>query len=101
MTEVLDGDIGAIRRSLANSLPDWVTLAMQRYQEFLGKDPPPDPKDFAAYQAACRAAIAHLDQLLALAKSVSGGADAALRRDQIDVAKLLERARESLPPPPA
>ena len=42
------------------------TQSLRRYQDFLNLCPVGDAKDFAAHQAACKAAIAHMESLLKL-----------------------------------
>ena len=61
-------DIEDNRRDLADRLPGLIETAFRRYQDFAGKEPPTEPRAFAAYSSACRAALAHLEQLLKLTR---------------------------------
>lgn len=60
-------DIEDNRRDLADRLPGLIETAFRRYRDFAGKEPPTEPRAFAAYSSACRAALVHLEQLLKLA----------------------------------
>ncbi|MCH7936858.1 MAG: hypothetical protein IH994_07185 [Proteobacteria bacterium] len=65
--------LGRTRNDLGARLPALIEAALRRYEEFTdAKQPPTEAKAFAAHAAACRAAMAHLEQLLKLALSLNG-----------------------------
>ena len=61
-------EIEDTRRDLADRLPGLIETAFQRYRDFAGNKPPTESRAFAAYSSACRAALAHLEQLLKLSR---------------------------------
>jgi hypothetical protein len=84
----------ALRRELRQGLPALIRHAMAAYRRFSGGPPPHDAKSFLAYQAACRAAVAHIQLLIKLADFVHGeGADDDAGQE---LDRLLVAAREAL-----
>ena len=63
-----------VRNDLDGRLPGMIEKAIQRYRNFISFDPPGEPKNFAAYNSACRAALGHIDLLLKLAIRSNSGA---------------------------
>lgn len=60
-------NLEAARHGLNQRLPGLIDLALRRYLDFTGGNPPNEAKDFGAYSNACRAGINHLEQLFKLA----------------------------------
>lgn len=63
-TEPMD----AFRNDLLADLPGLLGKAMAAYARFAEDCPTDDPKTFLAYQAGCRAALAHIHLLVTLAR---------------------------------
>ena len=61
--------------TLTVMLPGLLAKALQDHSAFASKEPKEDGKEFAAYQSACKASLAHIEQLLKLARWVDGRAD--------------------------
>lgn len=55
------------RFHLLNQLPFLLSKATNEYKDFAAGQTPDDVKSFAAYQAACRAALTHLQLLIKIA----------------------------------
>lgn len=68
----VDAALDRTRNDLGARLPGLIETAFRRYRDFAGNEPPTEPRAFAAYSTACRAALAHLEQLLKLALSLNG-----------------------------
>lgn len=68
-------DMSGLRGRLAASLPDHVAAALAGYEDFTATSPPADAKGFAAWHAAAKAALAHVDLLVKLARWAEGSAD--------------------------
>lgn len=56
-----------LRRDLLRNLPGLLGRAIGTYGRFANDTPPEDSKGFVAYQAGCRAALAHIHLLVKLA----------------------------------
>jgi hypothetical protein len=56
-----------LRRDLLRNLPGLLGRAIHTYGRFAYETPPEDSKGFVAYQAGCRAALAHIHLLVKLA----------------------------------
>ena len=68
---------------------------MAGYQDFTAGEPPADAKGFAAWHAAAKAALAHVELLVKLARWAESGIDQALgTADGLD--HLLTEARAAL-----
>ena len=87
-----------VRKDLDGRLPGLIENAIQRYRNFINNDPPDEPKNFAAYNSACRSALGHIDLLLKLAGRSSGGAPVSPTHDlpHDDVARLIANAEAAL-----
>ncbi|ARJ66200.1 hypothetical protein WV31_11290 [Magnetospirillum sp. ME-1] len=68
-------DMTGLRTRLAASLPDHVAAALAGYEEFTASAPPADAKGFAAWHAAAKAALAHVDLLVKLARWAEGSSE--------------------------
>lgn len=79
---------------LDQRLPGLIETAFRRYRDFAGEKPPTEPRAFAAYSTACRAALAHLEQLLKLARASNGEEPAA--RETGDIDRLIADAEAAL-----
>ena len=66
-------DLGAPGRRLRRSLPKWLRRFIESYDRFTDGDPPEDAKDFSAHHTAGKAALAHLEQLIRLARDLGFG----------------------------
>lgn len=86
-------DLAALRARLASSLPEHVAAALAGYEEFAATPPPADAKGFAAWHAAAKAALAHVDLLVKLARWAEGTAEVDAE-DGMD--RLLDKARAAL-----
>ncbi len=56
------------RAQIAGFLPNAIRVAIASYRVFSGKGKADNPKDFKEHQGACKAALAHIELLLKLAK---------------------------------
>lgn len=65
-------DLSALRRRLVQALPGRIAGAVDGYEAFAATPPPDDPKGFAAWHAAAKAALAHIDLLVKLARWAEG-----------------------------
>ncbi len=83
-----------VHHDLDGRLPGLIEIAIQRYRNFIHLDPPGEPKNFAAYNSACRAALGHIDLLLKLAIRSSSGVPASPPHD--DVERLIASAEATL-----
>jgi len=91
----MDQDIDALRRRLAGALPAGIARALAGYDSFTAGLPPDDPKGFAAWHAAARAALAHVDLLVRLVRWAQGGTSVGADADD-PVEALLAQARAAL-----
>ncbi|CUW37700.1 conserved protein of unknown function [Magnetospirillum sp. XM-1] len=86
-------DLSGLRGRLAVTLPEDVAAALAGYEDFTATSPPTDAKGFAAWHAAAKAALAHVDLLVKLARWAEGSAEP----DSDDgFERLLEGARAAL-----
>ncbi len=68
-------DLETLRRRLQAVLPARIQAALDGYGRFAADEPPPDAKGFAAWHAAAKAALAHVEVLVKLARWAEGKAD--------------------------
>jgi len=78
--------------------PDMVILrAIRRYQRFAKIEPPGEARDFAAHCNACKAAIAHLEQLIRFSRTLaSDGPGTPPGQPDDDIERLIAEAEASL-----
>lgn len=95
-------DADLLKQLKETKLPRLAALlekVLEDYEAFAALPPPEDPRGFAAYQSACKAALNHLDaglKLLAMANDTGGGGRLQID-ESVDVTSLIEAAREALP----
>lgn len=91
-------ELEKIRNTLRTELDGLMSVALSRYTDFARTDPAEDPKGFAAHQAACRAALAHLDALVKLARWSMGeaGCDPNAETEDQLTHRLIAQARADL-----
>lgn len=87
-------DIDSLRRTLQASLPARIQAALDGYGRFTAEEPPADAKGFAAWHAAAKAALAHVELLVKLARWAEGKAEAAEGDTSLDT--MLAEARAAL-----
>lgn len=93
-SESLDGSED-LRRQIQASLPERVRAALSGYERFTATEPPADAKGFAAWHAAAKAALAHVEVLVKLMRWAEGRAEAdGTAEDGLDT--LLRQARCAL-----
>jgi hypothetical protein len=88
-----------LRRDLVRRLPRLLEKALSTYTYFANTTPPEGAKDFTAFQASCRAALAHIHLLIKLAqwaRSVSDDGCALYASDDEHIHKLIEEAETAL-----
>jgi|AGTN01.2.fsa_nt_gi hypothetical protein len=88
-------DIDGLRLALQASLPDRIVAALAGYERFTAEEPPSDAKGFGAWHGAAKAALAHVEVLVKLARWAEGKEDAAPDSDD-GLGRLLAEAREAL-----
>jgi hypothetical protein len=88
-------DIETLRSGLRAALPARVRMALDGYERFTGDEPPADAKGFAAWHAAAKAALAHVELLLKLVRWAEGRAEAA-DPAETGIDRLLAQARAAL-----
>ena len=59
---------GRTRAQIAQTLPHAIERAIGSYHHFYDQPTPTDAKEFASHHTACKAAIAHIELLLKLAR---------------------------------
>lgn len=90
--------LGTLREMCRADLPARIRAALDAYHGFVAEPPPADAKGFAAWQAAAKAALAHVEVLVKLARWAEGGAedtDDGLEADD-GLSGLLAQARRAL-----
>lgn len=87
-------DLAGLRQRLALRLPDRIAAAVGGYETFVATVPPDDAKGFAAWHAAAKAALSHVDALVKLARWAEGGATTSDEAEGLD--GVLARARAVL-----
>lgn len=80
---------------MARRLDPLIAAVFRRYCEFAGRELPEEPRECGQYHAACRAALAHLEQLIKLARLVDGGTAPAAQPPE-DLEDLMARAAAAL-----
>ncbi len=91
---ITDTPLQTIRAAVKRRLPKLLRKAMADYAAFAAQPAPDDAKGFAGHQAACKAALAHLDagaKLLTWAE----GADSDTGETD-DLARLIEAAEDAV-----
>lgn len=88
-------DIDTLRRTLAASLPARIQSALDGYERFTALEPPEDAKGFAAWHAAAKAALAHVEVLVKLARWAEGNSEDAAE-DGGGIDRMLADARAAL-----
>jgi hypothetical protein len=86
-----------LRRDLLRNLPGLLGRAIGTYGRFASETPPEDSKGFVAYQAGCRAALAHIHLLMKLAhwaRATTEGELALEESEQLD--RLVREAEAAL-----
>lgn len=84
-----------LRRLVLAALPERMRVALGAYQRFTDEEPPADAKGFAAWHAAAKAALSHVEVLVKLMRWAEGGAEAdGPPEDGMD--RLLAQARQAL-----
>lgn len=85
----------AVRRVVQDSLPERIHTALAGYHRFTAEEPPADPKGFAAWHAAAKAALAHVEALVKLVRwAEAPGTAAETAEDGLE--DLLGQARRAL-----
>lgn len=84
-------DIEALRQLVQTSLPERMHAALAGYERFTAEEPPADAKGFAAWHAAAKAALAHVEVLVKLMRWAEGQVEA---DDGLD--RLLAEARHAI-----
>ncbi|CAA7613097.1 conserved hypothetical protein [Candidatus Terasakiella magnetica] len=87
-------DLVDLRQRLAAVLPGRVDAALAGYEDFTGSVPPSDAKGFAAWHAAAKAALAHMEVLVKLARWAEGRPE--MVREDDGVERMLAQARAAL-----
>jgi hypothetical protein len=87
-------DCEGLRLVLQASLPERVRAALAGYERFTADEPPADAKGFAAWHAAAKAALAHVEVLVKLLRWADGGPAAEAADDGVH--RLLAEARVAL-----
>jgi adenosylmethionine-8-amino-7-oxononanoate aminotransferase len=86
--------VKALRGQISAQLETAASRVIESYHSFMNDEPEAgDARAFAAHHAACKAALAHLDLLLKLARLAGVEADAAGDEEQMS---LLAKARAEL-----
>ncbi len=89
------GHINGLRALLQGALPERVSTALAGYHRFTAEEPPADAKGFAAWHAAAKAALAHVEVLVKLMRWAEGGGEA--ESDPADgLDRLISQARDAL-----
>lgn len=65
-----------LRRQVQAALPERMQAALGGYERFTAEEPPTDAKGFAAWHAAAKAALAHMEVLVKLMRWAEGHAEA-------------------------
>ncbi|MEQ8601684.1 MAG: hypothetical protein RIB45_00095 [Marivibrio sp.] len=86
----------ALRARLAERLPEMLDAAIAAYGRIADQAGGEDPKGFAATQTGAKAALAHIEQLIALAETVLRAAPAAETPRAADSERLVAEARAAL-----
>jgi hypothetical protein len=86
--------VKALKAQISAQLETAACRVIESYHSFMNEEPEPgDARAFAAHHSACKAALAHLDLLLKLARMAGVETDAAADDEQMS---LLARARAEL-----
>lgn len=88
-----------MRRDLVDRLPRLLDKALSTYAYFASAPPPEGAKDFTAFQASCRAALAHIHLLIKLAQwaqSVAADNDPSGADEDERIHRLIEEAEVAL-----
>lgn len=89
-------DLEALRLRLKDGLPDRIGKALNDYEAFHDEQPPADAKGFAAHQAACRTALAHIDMLTKLLRWAEGEETVSPDGEAPDMGALIAKARAAV-----
>jgi hypothetical protein len=89
-------DLDDLRRRLRAALPARIDAAVAGYENFTGTAEPADAKGFAAWHAAAKSALAHVELLVKLARWAEGRVEAEPSGDALGVERLLADARAAL-----
>ncbi len=84
-----------LRRAVQDGLPERIQAALAGYHRFTAEEPPADSKGFAAWHAAAKAALAHVEALVKLVRWAEGPAEAAETAED-GLEDLLGQARRAL-----
>jgi hypothetical protein len=88
-------DLEALRLRVAAVLPARLGAVAATYERFTSLDPPEDAKGFAAWHGAAKAALAHMELLVKLARWAEGGGSESLAEgDPLEA--LLAQARAAV-----
>ena len=81
------------RARIAATLPHAIERAIASYHQFYDQPTPSEAKDFSSHHTACKAAIAHIELLLKLARWADLPDE---NKGDTDLAAILAKAREEL-----
>ncbi len=95
LRELRISPIQAGRDVLRTSLPASIRHAVQNYRGMAFAGPPPDAKEFQQHQAACKAALQHIEALMKLAAAVDA-ADGRQGTGCSDTAAIVARAEAAV-----
>ena len=87
-------NLPSLKQELNAFLPSRICEVMNSYDAFAASDIPADAKGFAAYHGACKAALAHVEVLLKIAKWSEESASE--QNPSGGIAELLAEAKEAL-----
>ncbi len=93
MVARLPKSLKTLKKQLLKTLPERIAEVIADYEEFASLETPEDAKGFAAHHAACKAAIAHVELLLKLAKWSEGEN---FTQNGEDAEALIAKARSAL-----
>lgn len=93
MTEFLDKKT---KKQIAHFLPQAIVQALHSYRKFSGNIATDEAKEFSAHHSACKAALAHIELLLKLARQsdLVGAADT--QKDKTVLSDMISKARAEL-----
>lgn len=85
------------RAQIASFLPDAIAKALTSYHKFMDTPHESEAKSFSAHHGACKAAIAHIELLLKLARWADlPDARTGTSNEQIMLAAMVQEAEEEL-----